>query len=206
MRRVFQTGVSLLLALVLLSPAQVSVGAFSESLYAKVSRSLRLLVLEKGPDQFAICTATAIAPQRYLTAGHCVSQVDHLELQFPPAEVTVQKVDTQADLALVVSEEESYSPALTLAGSKPEFGTEVVSIGYHMGSNPPASFFGRVMGGAFNQRRDLLWVDASGNVGSSGGAIVTMDGRLVGITLGGVNPPSIATYAATVETIRRFLK
>lgn len=182
----------------------------SEDLYFKVTRSLRFLTMDSetadGRETVKFCTAFAVAPQRYLTAAHCVTDgvappfLDH------EIEAAVIKVDEKADFALLRTEEESWAPPVEFADKTPAFATEVISFGYSAGFQRPATFFGRVMGGFAEQLKGKLMVDSSGNVGMSGGPIVTVEGKVVAMLQGGVNPPGLMHYGARVEDIRRFLR
>lgn len=127
-----------------------------------------------------------------------------------PAEVVA--TDPYTDLALLQVDRTGL-PVLDLADAVPEIGTPVVAIGNPLGFENTVS-----MGVISGARRsipgaagispalvDLVQTDAAISPGNSGGALVDLDGRLVGITVAYLPPQATGAvsigFAIPVPTV-----
>ena len=149
---------------------------------------------------------------RVLTNQHVVAEADDLDLRYADgtwSRATVRGTDVYSDLAVL---EPADRPAgvrpLPLVERPPPIGTEVVAIGSPFGLEESLTT-GVVSGvhrtistrGGFTIP-DAVQTDAAVNPGNSGGPLVTLDGRVVGvIRSGGGENIGFAVSAALVRRV-----
>ena len=133
-------------------------------------------------------SGVVIGENRILTNAHNLHG-DEVTITFADgrvAEATVAGVDADGDLAVLEAATES-APALELGGEAPGIGAPVVALGNPNGHGPRITFGfvsgtgrsfrgprGRRVAGAIEHTAPLM-------PGSSGGPVVDLDGRLLGI-------------------------
>ncbi|GAA6141832.1 hypothetical protein NBRC116584_16500 [Hydrogenophaga sp. 5NK40-0174] len=152
-----------------------------------------------------------------LTSLHVVAGVDKIEVSFADgsrSEATIMSVRPEQDLAVLRAEvmPEAIPPAVLKASSALHAGQPVVAIGFPFGVGPSASA-GVVSGlersfyspeGKY-EIKNLIQFDAAANPGNSGGPLATLDGEVVGIVAGILNPTRHRTFvgigfAVPIET------
>ena len=135
-----------------------------------------------------------------LTNLHVVSDAQRVEVIFADglsSEATVISVQPEHDLAVLqaktIPDDLVAATLKSTKGLAP--GDEVVAVGFPFGIGPSAS--AGVISGLkreFVSRRgqriltNLIQFDAAANPGNSGGPLVTMDGEVIGIVTGILNP------------------
>lgn len=142
-----------------------------------------------------------------LTNLHVVSGSPYIEVIFAdgtesPARII--EVQRENDLAVLKAARvpENLPPATVRSSSDLRPGDKVIAVGFPFGIGPSVSA-GIVSGlkrrfhSADGQEtlKNLIQFDASANPGNSGGPLVTMDGSVVGIVTGILNPSEHRTFA-----------
>ena len=135
-----------------------------------------------------------------LTNLHVVSEAKRVEVVFADgltSEATILSVKPEHDLAVLQAKTipDDLVPATLRSTRGLAPGDEVVAVGFPFGIGPSAS--SGVISGLrreFHSRRgqrlltNLIQFDAAANPGNSGGPLVTMDGEVIGIVTGILNP------------------
>lgn len=113
--------------------------------------------------------------------------------------------DKKRDMA-VVKVEGTDLPALTFAADQPRQGDEILLFGF-----PHADVLGaaqvtvtRGIVSAFNERLQLLQVDAAANPGNSGGPVVNAKGEVVGMLIGGLREASGLNFVVPAVPLKEF--
>ena len=148
-----------------------------------------------------------------VTNEHVVSDASSVQVRFAEGEwrsASVVGTDVSSDLAVLdVSNKPDYATALPLVERQPPIGTEVVAIG-----NPYGRFDGSASSGIVSGVNrsipaqngftipDAIQTDAAVNPGNSGGPLMDLDSRVVGvINSGGGENIAFAISAALVERV-----
>jgi S1-C subfamily serine protease len=156
---------------------------------------------KKGDGSSGVGTGVVILDKGViLTNLHVVTGAIRVEVAFADgteSEATVTSVQPEYDLAVLQAKAlpDDLVPATlrTTQGLAP--GEEVVAVGFPFGIGPSAS--AGVISGLRREFRspqgqrlltNLIQFDAAANPGNSGGPLVTMDGEVVGIVTGILNP------------------
>ncbi len=141
-----------------------------------------------------------------LTNLHEVSGADTIKVQFADgleSEASIKGVQAQDDLAVLQAHkipDDLHAATMRSTGDlRP--GDQVVAVGFPFGIGPSTSA-GVVSGlnRAFRspegrqEMTNLIQFDAAANPGNSGGALVTMDGQVVGIVTAILNPGEQRTF------------
>jgi S1-C subfamily serine protease len=135
-----------------------------------------------------------------LTNLHVVSDADRVQVVFADglvSEATVLSVRPEHDLAVLQAKTipDDLVPATLRSTRGLAPGDEVVAVGFPFGIGPSAS--AGIISGLRREFRsprgqrlltNLIQFDAAANPGNSGGPLVTMDGEVVGIVTGILNP------------------
>jgi len=135
-----------------------------------------------------------------LTNLHVVSDANRVEVVFADglvSEATILSVRPEHDLAVLQAKTipDDLVPATLRSTRGLAPGDEVVAVGFPFGIGPSASA-GIISGlrREFHSLRgqrvltNLIQFDAAANPGNSGGPLVTMDGEVIGIVTGILNP------------------
>ena len=143
----------------------------------------------RTPPQRGVGSGVIIDPKGViLTNNHVVENADEVVVQLADGrefKATDVKTDEQTDLAVVRIEADSPLTAATLGNSDDmEIGDWVIAIGhpFELDMTVSAGIIsgkGRVL--QAGKRATFLQTDAAINVGNSGGPLVNLDGRVVGI-------------------------
>lgn len=142
-----------------------------------------------------------------LTNLHVVSGSPRIEVIFAdgtksPARVI--EIQRENDLAVLkaMTVPENLPPATVRSSSDLQPGDKVIAVGFPFGIGPSVS--SGIVSGLKRQfssadgeetLKNLIQFDASANPGNSGGPLVTMDGSVVGIVTGILNPSEHRTFA-----------
>jgi len=138
--------------------------------------------------EHALGSGVIVSPDGYiLTNNHVLKNAKEIQVTLSDGRTFTAKVvgtDPQTDIALIRVQADNL-PALTLADSdKVNVGDVVLAVGNPFGvgqtvSSGIVSAKNRVTSSDMNE--DFIQTDAAINPGSSGGALVDADGRLIGI-------------------------
>ena len=167
--------------------------------YALVRPSV-VLIMRDGNDREAGIGSGVVIDEfgNILTSYHVVAGLDQVTVRFfdgSTAVATVDVTEEERDLAIlnVANLPQSVPPATLAGGVRP--GDRVMAIGAPFGlegsvSAGVISATGRsfVVEETGQVLTNMLQFDASANPGNSGGPLVDMSGRVVGIVTGLVNP------------------
>lgn len=120
------------------------------------------------------------------TAAHVVSRATEVHVRARDGArvaATILAIDPKTDIAFLTVGIDTIP--ITLAESRPETGAPVCALsnafGLGIGITCGVVSANQRSGIGFNHTEDFIQTDASVNPGSSGGALVDMDGRLVGM-------------------------
>jgi len=190
---VWRWGVSLVLVSTLLVVVALPVFPASPSLallLARVTPSVAL-VLAKDANGQTLASGTAFVVDRsglLVTALHVVDAAQQIVLLLPgspPFGVDVVGINADHDVAVlsVSGTPHQALPALALGDSSGvRLGDGVVVVGYPLPSpqNPAVTVTQGIVS-ALRTQDGLIQIDAAVNPGDSGGPVLTLDGRVIGI-------------------------
>lgn len=152
-----------------------------------------------------------------LTSLHVVQGTDRIQIQFADgseSDADVVNTRPEQDLAVLQARAmpEGIPPAVLKGSDRLREGEPVVAIGFPFGIGPSVSS-GVVSGKerkfaspeGKSEMSDLIQFDAAANPGNSGGPLATMDGEVVGVVAGILNPTRHRTFlgigfAVPIET------
>jgi S1-C subfamily serine protease len=127
-----------------------------------------------------------LRPGLLVTAAHVVSKATEVHVRTPDGTrlvATVLAIDQKTDVAFLTIGIETTP--IALAQERPETGAPVCALsnafGLGIGITCGVVSASRRTGVGFNHTEDFIQTDASVNPGSSGGALVDLEGRLVGL-------------------------
>ncbi|WP_374409040.1 S1C family serine protease [Hydrogenophaga sp.] len=180
----------------------------AEKIRPSVVRVIAYVKDGKGRDvEHGIGTGVVIQDQGVvLTNLHVVHSAQSLRLVFADgseSEASVTAAQPQHDLAVLqahkVPDDLRAATLRTTAGLLP--GDEVVVVGFPFGIGPSTSAgvvsgLGRSFKSPEGQQEidNLIQFDAAANPGNSGGPLATMDGEVVGVVTGILNPTRARTF------------
>jgi S1-C subfamily serine protease len=157
-------------------------------------------------------SGVAIAPRLVLTAAHVVERISDPRVLLAGAALPARlvKLDRELDVALLeLSEDHVHVTPLPLGeSSRLELGQRLYSFGFSAG--PSAIVTSGIYSGLYEPHDSgpgagAILTDAAMSPGSSGGALVTEDGRLIGL-----NDVANVAYgvhrAVPIDQIKRFLR
>jgi serine protease Do len=169
----------------------------------------------------AVGTGFVVRSDGYiLTNHHVVANASSVSVTLPNGDVhpaTVVAQDQEHDLAVLKIDADGL-PALTLGHSNDvQIGESVVAIGFALDlSGGPTVTSGIVS--SLNRSvdvqdmtgprsyRDLLQTDAALNHGNSGGPLVTLDGRVIGVNVAGGDGVENIGFAIPIDVARPLLE
>jgi hypothetical protein len=143
-----------------------------------------------GSDTHAVCTGVIVGADLVLTVSHCLG--DDLEVNGIPVEVI------KSDDSLALLRSPSLGGGIEIRKDALKYGEDVVGIGW--GGGELTVFIRHVA--LPNFERDVV-LDGLMIPGMSGGPIVDMDGKLIGLIERGVQ--NTLTVAHGQNEIRHFL-
>ena len=181
----------------------------AEEIAATASKSVVVLVAEKGKRSFTLGTAFAVAPGIFATNSHVLGSSVHVFIKLPRssdyipvAEIVARDPDT--DLALIYVPTASLPP-LGLADDEPPLvGERVYAIGNPKGLEGTFSE-GVVSGVRGDGAVRHLQITAPISPGSSGGPVLNASGRVVGITVATYQSGQNLNFAIPVSHLRRLM-
>jgi S1-C subfamily serine protease len=191
-------------------------GSDGESPYTEVYReTIQSVVLISASTDRGVGQGSGFvySENHLVTNEHVVGDAEGIEVRFARGEwrsASVVGTDVSSDLAVIeVSDRPDYARALPLVDEEPAIGTEVVAIG-----NPFGRFDGSASAGIVSGTDrsipaqngfaipDAIQTDAAVNPGNSGGPLVNLDSRVVGVVnSGGGENIAFAISAALVERV-----
>ena len=138
--------------------------------------------------EHALGSGVIVSPDGYiLTNNHVLKNANEIQVTLSDGRTFTAKVvgtDPRTDIALIRVQADNL-PALTLADSdKVNVGDVVLAVGNPFGVGQTVSsgiVSGKNRGTSSDMDEDFIQTDAAINPGSSGGALVDTDGRLIGI-------------------------
>jgi len=157
------------------------------AVYADVHDGVGQVLVETCDGMFS-GTAFLVSPSLMATAAHVIENSTSLqvELEGELIDADVFGVDLSNDLALLELEEEVDGHVFAFAPEDPEPGTRIAAIGFPLGE-PKTLTEGTVSGldrhietrsGSYD---GLMQTDTAINPGSSGGPLLDITGRVVGV-------------------------
>lgn len=161
-----------------------------------------------GEEDHGVGTGLVIVDRGViLTNLHVVQGADRLKIVFADGSesgASVTGVQASNDLAVlqahVVPDDLKAATMRSTGDLLP--GDQVVAVGFPFGIGPSVSAgvisgFGRSFRAPEGQQdiENLIQFDAAANPGNSGGPLVTMDGEVVGVVTGILNPTKARTFA-----------
>lgn len=169
----------------------------------------RLEMLREGWDKPGVCAAVLFnKPDGYaVTAAHCVEKPEKegITITVSGRHAEVMRVNRILDVAVVKYDPKGDEP-MDLAESTPEVGSEVAIIGYPFGDGQLGPMFGHISQ-VLNQETKLIWVNSDIIPGDSGGALIDLQGRLIGLNSQiFYQGPSHMAACVPIETLKDFLK
>ena len=189
-------------------------------LIARVTPSVvAILRADGGQGSGVIWDASGVL----ITNNHVIEGVRTVTVAFADGsrtEGTVRAADPRTDLA-VVKVNRSGLPAATFRTDLPRVGETAIAIGDPLGFQGSASAgiisgLGRTIPGSASTSSaliDLIQTDAPISPGNSGGALVGIDGRLIGINVAYIPPESGAVSVGfaipaptVVDTVKQLLE
>lgn len=156
----------------------------------------------------------------FITNAHVVREARRIWVHIPllglvPLAAHVVGICPEADLALVRLSDDA------IAYIKEQLGTllyfecgdsdtvkptdTVLALGYPLGQNHVKITSGVISGKEFIEGNFLIQITAPVNPGNSGGPLVTLDGKVVGIAVAGVMEAQNVGYAIPVNELTRML-
>ena len=127
-----------------------------------------------------------LRPGLLVTAAHVVSKATEVHVRTPDGmrlAATILAIDRKTDVAFLTVGIETTP--IALAQERPDTGAPVCALsnafGLGIGITCGVVSANRRSGVGFNHTEDFIQTDASINPGSSGGALVDLQGRLVGL-------------------------
>ena len=180
----------------------------AEKIRPAVVRVVSYVKNKKGEDvEHGVGTGVVITDKGIiLTNLHVVQSAQTIKLVFADGSesgANVAGVQAQHDLAvlqaLIIPDDFHAATLRTTADLVP--GDEVVAVGFPFGIGPSTSAgvisgLGRAFKSPEGEQEisNLIQFDAAANPGNSGGPLVTMDGEVVGIVTGILNPTNHRTF------------
>lgn len=160
------------------------------------------------------CSGAYISPDGLvLTCAHCFDDANIKKVFIKNAKGQVYKaellkIDTKRDLALLAATED-VKVAFFLPGRSPQIGQQVISLGSPLGIQGTATV-GYVTN-LIDEKGHFIVHSAFVNPGNSGGPLIDLQGRLIGINEAMLNygffQQAHGLYIAiSVPTIKEFLK
>lgn len=180
----------------------------AEQIRPSVVRVMSFVRNKKGEEvEHSVGTGVVIVDKGViLTNLHVVASAHAVRLLFADgseSDATVTGVQAEHDLAVLQAQTVPDDlRAATLRGTADLLaGDQVVAVGFPFGIGPSVSSgvisgFGRSFRSPEGEKdiENLIQFDAAANPGNSGGPLVTMDGEVVGIVTGILNPTSHRTF------------
>jgi S1-C subfamily serine protease len=175
-----------------------------------LSQVVRIEVLKDGDEHPTICSGVVLNATAgfVLTAAHCISgKAEDISITVNGRHAELARVNRNAKVeAAVLRFSPKKETAMPLAKESPEAGTDIAVLGFSFGVEKLVTQFGRIAQ-SYNEETGTIWLDANVIPGCSGGAIINVNGELVGMTSRiYYSGPSSLGAAIPVETLRDFVE
>jgi hypothetical protein len=181
-----------------------------DQLFARASPAVvRVVVRDKdgrtygSGSGFVIGQGGMIATNYHVVEGASLADVLFADGRKAQCSVAVA-ADEAADLVLLQPSPRVIVPPLELAGDPPPVGTKVYAIGSPLGLSNTLSD-GLVSGHRQLNGTPVIQTSAPISPGSSGGPLLTADGRVVGVTTAGARGGQNLNFAVTAGHVRRLV-
>lgn len=164
-------------------------------LFSAISPAVVVVYAAENGQQVGQGSGFAIDPQTVVTNHHVIAPGSEIQIQLETgewAETTVVGSDQHSDLAVLsVEDSVSFSESLSFVENTPPVGEEVIAVG------APFDLTDSLSRGVISGRQrsvpaeseftipDVVQTDAALNPGNSGGPLVDLDGRVVGVAFAG---------------------
>jgi tetratricopeptide (TPR) repeat protein len=178
----------------------------ASKIYADTSKSVFLLAVRSGTgDVIAQGAGFLVQGGRIVTNEHVVRDgnvvVDLGTVRLP---VTVDRVDSVNDLALLTAGAELAAKPLVLADNLPSPGASIYTIGNPQGLQRSIST-GVVSGIRELKGRQLLQISSPISPGSSGGPVFNASGQVIGVAVGMLESGQNLNFAVPAGLVRKLM-
>ena len=177
---------------------------------APLHKSVLRVSIQKGETQ-GTCTAVVFdlidGRAHAFTAAHCVATTpgERIDLTVSDRSAKVAASNRILDLAIIVFRPDGETMTVPIAPFTPPAGSPAIVAGYAFGVEDIVFQFGHVARPR-NRETKQLWINGDIIFGDSGGAILDVQGRLIGITSGiYAQGPAHIGGAVAIEQVRDFL-
>jgi serine protease Do len=134
-----------------------------------------------------------------MTNQHVIDQANSISLTFSSGKkysAAVTSADANLDLAILKpnTNETNFTAAVLGSAGDIIIGEDVVAVGFPLGTDLPgtASFTRGIVSAVRNLNGDrYVQTDVTINPGNSGGSLVTLSGKIIGVTTASVIPPNV---------------
>jgi S1-C subfamily serine protease len=185
--------------------------ALGSSVFERVlAGSVTIHPLDRSGRKIAVASGVIIANNLIATNFHVVEKGVSFEITLNSTKEVLRteklfKVDEAHDVAIIELVHGS-SNILAFSSTEPKIGDDVIVAG------SPSGLEGTVSKGIVSSYRragifdfDFIQIDAPISPGSSGGPVVNEEGKLIGISVGGLGEGNL-NFAVPVKYIRRLLE
>ena len=172
--------------------------------------SVTIHKLDRFGRKLAVASGVIIANNLIATNFHVVENGASFEITLNSTKEVLRseklfKIDEVHDVAIIELDHGS-SNILAFSSTEPKIGDDVIVAG------SPSGLEGTVSKGIVSSYRkagifdfDLIQIDAPISPGSSGGPVVNKEGKLIGISVGGLGEGNL-NFAVPVKYIRHLLE
>jgi S1-C subfamily serine protease len=172
--------------------------------------SVTIHLLDRSGRKIAVASGVIIGHNLIATNFHVVENGASFEITLNSTKEVYRteklfKVDTTHDVAIIELVHGSAN-IIDFSTTEPKIGDDVIVAG------SPSGLEGTVSKGIVSSYRkagiydfDLIQIDAPISAGSSGGPVVNREGKLIGISVGGLDQGNL-NFAVPVKYIRRLLE
>jgi tetratricopeptide (TPR) repeat protein len=190
-----------------LAMAQAPDANGGREIYKQNADSVFLLLAKSASGEFvAQGSGFLIKGQKIITNAH-VANAGRIYLVLGAAKIPtkLESVDTYHDIAVLTTDVELTSLALSLAAQKANPGDTIYAIGNPQGLEKTISQ-GLVSGLREIDGRELVQLTAPISHGSSGGPVFNSNGEVMGIAVGSMADGQNLNFAVPVGSLRRLLE
>jgi S1-C subfamily serine protease len=187
--------------------AQTPASGDAAALYRTVAPAVFLVEVRNDAGQdLAFGSAFLVAHGRLITNAHVVDGgKPFLKTGAVVLPLTIDRLDANADLAVLSAPTRLEATPLPLADSFPAVGSRIYAIGNPRGLERTISQ-GIVSGHRTFNGRDLIQITAPISPGSSGGPVVDGTGRVVGVTVAYLDNGQNLNFAVPVSRVAAILE
>lgn len=178
----------------------------ASSVYSKASGSVVMLLTESGKGNRIQGTGFLVEGGKIVTNAHVVSGKSVLiDLGLVKVPATIEKIDEQNDLALLIPSMPLDAKSLKLSNQLPEPGSSVYAIGNPQGLEKTISS-GIVSAVRIVEGRQMIQVTSPLSHGSSGGPILNQEGVVVGVAVSIMENGQNLNFAVPSTILLKFIQ